>query len=64
MAMKRVDSLNVMKNEPAEEYCLGFPGASAWECSHEEKTGGQHHIPIFPREWILRSSTRRMEHGY
>ena len=49
MAMKRVDSLNVMKNEPAEEYCLGFPGASAWECSHEEKTGGQHFVMNLPQ---------------
>jgi hypothetical protein len=49
MAMKRVDSLNVMKNKPAEEYCLGFPGASAWECSHEEKTGGQHFVMNLPQ---------------
>lgn len=48
MGMKRVDSLDVMSVKPEDEYCLGMPGALARECSHEEKTGGQHFVMTMP----------------
>ena len=48
MGMKRGDSLDVMSVKAEDEYCLGMPGALARECSHEEKTGGQHFVMTMP----------------
>jgi hypothetical protein len=49
MAMKRVDSLDVMATEPTENYLVGLPGATVRECSRENKTGGQHFVMSIPK---------------